>query len=447
MILVAFAATKEKKVIMNIMNKKLRSLFLGACLCATLFGCGNADTPGGTVAKQQSSAVKELESDIAASAKPAPVSSYEELKNGVNKFAFALYDALPEDSNCFYSPYSIASALSMLDQGAGSDTKTELESVLGIKNLSDWNNEMQGYLNKEWSEQTFVNTANSIWMSNPQEWAANISDDFLLPAKTYYHGEIYEADFTNQADQVVKDVNNWVAEHTNQMIPSIVDKLPPSTVMMLINAVYFEGKWQAPFLEDDTYDDTFHGTSGDSIVPMMHLYDERFSYIDTGSIKGITLPYEDSSVVMKIFIPSKEGDTISALFDALSNDEKQALIDSLDTAENEEIQMVQLPKFTDEQGIDGLDDILKGLGIQSAYASADFSKITDDISVSSVSHKAKIIVDENGTKAAAVTDIMIAETAAMPSEETYFIVDQPFVYVIEDLDIGMLLFVGRENDL
>lgn len=432
---------------MNIMNKKLRSLFLGACLCATLFGCGNADTPGGTVAKQQSSAVKELESDIAASAKPAPVISYEELKNGVNKFAFALYDALPEDSNCFYSPYSIASALSMLDQGAGSDTKTELESVLGIKNLSDWNNEMQGYLNKEWSEQTFVNTANSIWMSNPQEWAANISDDFLLPAKTYYHGEIYEADFTNQADQVVKDVNNWVAEHTNQMIPSIVDKLPPSTVMMLINAVYFEGKWQTPFLEDDTYDDTFHGTSGDSIVPMMHLYDERFSYIDTGSIKGITLPYEDSSVVMKIFIPSKEGDTISALFDALSNDEKQALIDSLDTAENEEIQTVQLPKFTDEQGIDGLDDILKGLGIQSAYASADFSKITDDISVSSVSHKAKIIVDENGTKAAAVTDIMIAETAAMPSEETYFIVDQPFVYVIEDLDIGMLLFVGRGNDL
>ena len=48
----------------------------------------------------------------------------------------------------------ISSALSMLDQGAGSDTKTELESALGIKELSDWNNEMQSYLNKEWSEQT-----------------------------------------------------------------------------------------------------------------------------------------------------------------------------------------------------------------------------------------------------------------------------------------------------
>ena len=430
------------------MNKRLLSLFLSACLCAGLSGCGKTNIDGGSGIARQSSAVKELGSDIAVGAKPAPVDSYEELKNGVNKFAFALYDALPKDSNCFYSPYSISSALSMLDQGAGSDTKTELESVLGIADLSEWNHEMQSYLNKEWSEQTFVNTANSIWMTDQKEWAANISDDFLLPAKTYYQGEIYEADFTNQADQVVKDVNGWVSGHTNQMIPSIVDELPPTTVMMLINAVYFEGKWQTPFVEEDTYDDTFHGTNGDATVPMMHLYGERFSYIDTGLIKGITLPYDGSSVVMKVFLPSQEGDTISALFDALSNDEKQALIDSLDTADDKEIQTMQLPKFTDEQGINGLDDILKSLGIRSAYTSADFSRIADDIAVSSVSHRAKVIVDENGTKAAAVTDIMIAGTAAMETEETYtFIVDRPFVYVIEDQDTGMILFVGRGNDL
>ena len=74
--------------------------------------------------------------------------------------------------------------------------------------------------------------------------------------------------------------------------------------------------------------------------------------------------------------------------------------------------------------------------------------IADDIAVSSVSHRAKVIVDENGTKAAAVTDIMIAGTAAMETEETHtFIVDRPFVYVIEDQDTGMILFVGRGNDL
>ena len=430
------------------MNKKIISLLLSACLCTSLAGCGNADNNGGSVTKQKFSASKELGSDIAVGAKPAPVDSYEELKNGVNNFAFDLYDALPKNSNCFYSPYSISSALSMLDQGAGGETKTELESTLGIRDLSTWNTEMQSYLNKDWSKQTYVNTANSIWMTTGKDWATNISDDFLLPAKTYYHGEIYEADFTDQADQVVKDVNNWVNEHTNQMIPSIMNDLPAGTVMMLINAVYFEGKWQTPFTEDNTYDDTFHGTGGDSTVPMMHLYDERFSYADNGSIKGIVLPYDGDSVVMKVFLPSKEGDTITGLFDALSSDEKQALIDSLDNADSPEIETVQLPKFTDEQSINGLDDILNRLGIQSAYASADFSKIADDIAVSSVSHKAKVIVDENGTKAAAETDIMIKETAMMPPEGTYnFIVDQPFVYVIEDQDTGMILFMGRVNDL
>ena len=430
------------------MNKKIISLLLGACLCTSLAGCENADNNGGSVTKQKLSASKELGSDIVVGAKPAPVDSYEELKNGVNNFAFDLYDALPEDSNCFYSPYSISSALSMLDQGAGSETKSELETTLGIKNLSTWNTEMQSYLNKDWSKQTYVNTANSIWMTTGKDWATDISDDFLLPAKTYYHGEIYEADFADHADQVVKDVNNWVNEHTNQMIPSIMNELPANTVMMLINAVYFEGKWQTPFTEDNTYDDTFHGTNGDSTVPMMHLYSERFSYVDNGSIKGITLPYDGDSVVMKVFLPSKESDTITYLFNALSSDEKQALINSLDNADSPEIETVQLPKFTDEQSINGLDDILKELGIQSAYTSADFSKIADGIAVSSVSHKAKVIVDENGTKAAAETDIMIAETALeIPNETCNFIVDQPFVYVIEDQDTGMILFMGRVNDL
>ena len=75
------------------MNKRLLSLFLSACLCAGLSGCGKTNTDGGSGIARQSSAVKELGSDIAVGAKPAPVDSYEALKNGINKFAFALYDA------------------------------------------------------------------------------------------------------------------------------------------------------------------------------------------------------------------------------------------------------------------------------------------------------------------------------------------------------------------
>ena len=294
-----------------------------------------------------------------------------------------------------------------------------------------------------------VNTANSVWMNKGTTWAANINSDFLTPAKDYYSGEVYEADFDGQADKVVQNVNNWVSTNTNKMIPEILKEIPGGTVMMLINAVYFEGKWDTPFTEDNTFKGKFYGTGKESEVDMMHLYGEHFSYMDNGDIKGITLPYDGDSVVMKVFMPSDENGNINQLFDKLSNEEKQKLIDSLDDAGSVEVDTLQLPKFTDEQRIDGLDDILKNMGIQLAYSdNADFSKIADGIAVSSVNHRAKVIVDENGTKAAAETDIMIKETAMMPSEETYnFIVDKPFVYVIEDQSTGMILFMGRVNSL
>lgn len=431
------------------MKKRMTALLLSACMCAGLAGCGT-NTPGNNPGHTKTdSSVTSLTDNITVTSVKTDITSFDQLKNGINEFSMNMYSALPADKNIFYSPYSIASALSMLDVGAGGTTKNELENALGITDLDEWNDEMKAYLSKDWSQNTFVNTANSVWMNKGTTWAANINSDFLTPAKDYYSGEIYEADFDGQADKVVQNVNNWVSDNTNKMIPEILKEIPGGTVMMLINAVYFEGKWDTPFTEDNTFKGKFYGTGKESEVDMMHLYGEHFSYMDNGDIKGITLPYDGDSVVIKVFMPSDENGNINQLFDKLSNEEKQKLIDSLDDASNVEIDTLQLPKFTDEQSIDGLDDILKNMGIQSAYSeSADFSKIADGIAVSSVNHRAKVIVDENGTKAAAETDIMIKETAMMPSEETYnFIVDKPFVYVIEDQSTGMILFMGRVNSL
>lgn len=431
------------------MKKRMTALLLSACICAGLAGCGT-NTPGNNPGHTKTdSSVTSLTDNITMTPVKTDITSFDQLKNGINEFSMNMYSALPADTNIFYSPYSIASALSMLDVGAGGATKNELENALGITDLDEWNDEMKAYLSKDWSQNTFVNTANSIWMNKGTTWAANINSDFLTPAKDYYSGEVYEADFDGQADKVVQNVNNWVSNNTNKMIPEILKDIPGGTVMMLINAVYFEGKWDTPFTEDQTFQGSFYGTDKESVVDMMHLYGEHFAYMDNGEIKGIVLPYDGDNVVMKVFLPTSDDGDINELFDKLSNEEKQKLISSLDDASNVEIDTLQLPKFTDEQRINGLDDILKNMGIQSAYSeSADFSKIADGIAVSSVNHRAKVIVDENGTKAAAETDIMIKETAMMPSEETYnFIVDKPFVYVIEDQSTGMILFMGRVNSL
>ena len=427
------------------MKKRITALLLSAGLA----GCGT-NTPGNNPGHTKpDSSVTSLTDNISVTPVKTDITSFDQLKNGINEFSMNMYSALPADKNIFYSPYSISSALSMLDVGADGATKKELENALGITDLDEWNDEMKAYLSKDWSQNTFVNTANSVWMNKDTSWSADIEKDFLTPAKDYYSGEVYEADFNGQPDKVVQNVNNWVSTNTNKMIPEILKEIPGGTVMMLINAVYFEGKWDTPFTEDKTFQSSFYGTDKESVVDMMHLYGEHFTYMDNGEIKGITLPYDGDNVVMKVFMTTADDGDINELFDKLSNEEKQKLIDSLDNANNVEIDTLQLPKFTDEQSIDGLDEILQNMGIRSAYSdSADFSKIADGIAVSSVNHRAKVIVDENGTKAAAETDIMVKETAMMPSEETYnFIVDKPFVYVIEDQSTGMILFMGRVNSL
>ena len=112
------------------------------------------------------------------------------LKRGINQFGFGVYDRLSKEENCFFSPYSLCSALSLLDLGAGSSTKEELESTLGIEDLDAWKWAMKDYLEKEWSKDTYLLTANSVWMDENKEWSGNIEEDFIAPAKAYFKGEL-----------------------------------------------------------------------------------------------------------------------------------------------------------------------------------------------------------------------------------------------------------------
>ena len=102
-----------------------------------------------------------------------------------------------------------------------------------------------------------------------------------------------------------------------------------------------------------------------------------------------------------------------------------------------------------EQEIKGLQEILQDMGIQEAFAeTADFDKIAEDLYVSQVLHKAKIEVDEQGTKAAAVTAVAAAGCAMVEEKiPVIFEADRPFIYVIQDTRTGMILFMGRVSHL
>ena len=90
------------------------------------------------------------------------------------------------------------------------------------------------------------------------------------------------------------------------------------------------------------------------------------------------------------------------------------------------------------------------MGIRDAFnpGAADFSGMskngTKDFFISLVRQKAVIKVDEEGTEAAAVTEVVMKEMAAFETPvtpvEVYF--DEPFVYMLMNTDEEIPLFMG-----
>jgi serpin B len=93
-----------------------------------------------------------------------------------------------------------------------------------------------------------------------------------------------------------------------------------------------------------------------------------------------------------------------------------------------------------------LSEILKSMGMPSAFDAADFSGMSSSAaSISQVIHKAYIDVNEEGTEAAAATAVLMDEAAILSPS---FRVDRPFVFFIQDKATGSILFMGRiENPL
>ena len=127
------------------MKKRVLALLLSVCMTVTFAACSETQSQETKVSAGESNPGSTgVQADKVTGVKEGAKS----MKDGINDFSFRLYDALPKNENCFYSPYSLCSALSMLNLGADGETGKELESTLGIADVDVWNQKMQTYLSK-----------------------------------------------------------------------------------------------------------------------------------------------------------------------------------------------------------------------------------------------------------------------------------------------------------
>ena len=328
------------------------------------------------------------------------------------------------------SPYSAAVALSMLEEGAEGQTKTEIDNALG------------GVLYKAedlgGNDTVVVKSANSVWI-----------DDNFSPRNRYV--SLLQKEFDAFVDvenfaspTAVKAINNWCSENTNGKITEIIDRLGAGDVMVLINALYFNAPWENEFDPALTTDQTFYGKNKESKVRMMSSKG-HYMYAESQGFQVIQLPYEGREYAMYVVLPPKDAD----LDKLLSRMDASAYMSAMDALAPQEVRVL-LPKFKIETSM-LLNEALQNMGIRTAFTSAaDFSGITESgsLAVDQVKQKCYMDVSEKGTEAAAVTSIQIRLTSARPVQKVPVMrVDRPFFFVIADGANEKVLFAGKIANL
>ena len=351
--------------------------------------------------------------------------------------------AMGKTGNLLISPDSVMTALAMMENGANGSTLSEMEQMMGGSlSALQFNNYLSG-LNYRLSSSKDViySIANSIWA---KKGVLTVKDEFLQTNKNLHNAEFYEAPFNNTT---VTDMNNWVFNNTRNMIDKVIDRLESDVCLVVMNAIAFEGEWIEPF--DGTFKAAFTDVNGAVKQVDMMGETEHMEYLKLSGGLGFVKYYKGRKTAFVGILPP-EGMSSDEYIETLTGD---AFISAWNTKTTGRVS-IKIPKFNYDYET-SMVSTLENMGMQTAFTDfADFSGISDleagspSIKIDDVIHKTHIEVDENGTKAAAVTAIIAKESAAYPTEEIIEIhLTRPFVYAIVDVDTGLPLFIGDTESI
>ena len=375
-----------------------------------------------------------------------------EFENNYQNFAVNLLKESRKNAdtkeNIMISPLSVLTALTMTENGAKGETLTQMEQVLATgKNMEQQNKALVHYINSlSNSEKVRLNQANSIWF-NTANLDFQVKESFLEKNKESYQADIFRKDFTEHTKE---EINQWVNNETNEMIPQILDKIPDEAIMYLINAIAFEGEWEEVYKGNNVWERDFD--NGEEISKVSMMFSEETKFVEDENTTGFLKPYKDGYEFLALL--PKEGISIDEYLEGLTGEKLQRMLENMiDT----NIQVhAGIPKFSSDFSIE-LSDSLKNMGMELAFdqQKADFSGIGTveggkNLFIGRVLHKTHISVYEEGTKASASTIVEIALGAVRPDEKIRMesvILNRPFLYAIVDKESRLPVFLGVTDSI
>lgn len=356
-----------------------------------------------------------------------------------------LQNARQAEENTLVSPLSVSLALSMAANGAQGDTLEQFQQVLGdglpLESINAASRALMAVYSDGLGGSTQCSMANSLWV-DPE---GQVREDFIGKCTGIFDAQVFQGDLS--APGIVGDLNSWVSQHTNKMIPQIISQpFDENTAALLVNALYLKNTWANEFDPLNTYPRDFTHEDG-SVQRMDYLnhFSQSFPYLTSETCEGAILPYDDGRLGFFVLMPKLYPDASD--FDAwLDSLEGEALSQLIFSGKEAEFICLSLPKF-EEAWCGELQDVLPDMGLEHAFHpdTADFSLLGDSpygYYLSRVIHAAKIEVNEKGTEAAAATVVEPSSGSAAPVDGVTLVFDRPFLYGIVDLQNGIPLFLG-----
>ncbi len=362
----------------------------------------------------------------------------------VTGFALRLLQSVDreEDGNVLLSPLSVLTALAMTANGARGETLSEMESVMGMT-VPELNLYLYSLMHSlPEGEKYKISLANSVWVNTDSRFSA--SEEFLGANADFYSADIYESDFGRQTK---KDINNWVRQKTDGMIPKIVDDIPTDAVMYLVNALAFEAEWSEIYERRQVKDGYFTSEDGKRRRTKM-MYSSEYGYFEDSCARGFIKYYSGRKYAFVALLPD-EGVSLSEYIATLDGESLARMLGS------PELRVVRaaIPKFEVEYDTD-MRGVLASMGMDCAFdlSRADFSGLGSseegNVFISRVMHKTYIELAERGTRAGAATSVEMADgSAGPPSEIKEVYLDHPFVYMLIDCENRVPFFIGTVKDL
>lgn len=400
----------------------------------------------------------QVQNDKQSSSVPIVQDSRNELYEGSQKFALNFFKHVVEGiesnaevktKNIIMSPLSVWNLLALLSEGAEGETLQEILKVMNVKNQSLIKQRF-----KEMQQTTNVNSS-GLEVSSAQFMFTNknqpVKPEFEQTIYTFYGERLFEAlEFSSPIEEVHRSyehINKVVSDATKGQIMKAVHPTDVHNArLILLSVLFFQGDWTFPFNRSLTTSAPFYNENEQVVATVQMMFQKAvfpFAAFQGLEAQIVELPYgSDRHLSMLVILPRKGvalREIVKRLADFSMEEIYRELKQVAEEYEDDEVE-VYLPQFQITNDVH-LDSTLYNMGIRLALnqGAAQFNKIANDIFVNTVLQKSRIVVNEEGTVAAASTAAIFVNKATPPR----FVANRPFAFLIVDKRRNQILYMGQ----